>query len=46
MVSGNGEASFMPLKTEYPDEDDDDDEDPNEDDFIAPVDYTDPVSII
>ena len=46
MVSGNGDASFINheihLKSEYPDEDDDDV--PNENDFIAPVEYIDPVS--
>ena len=42
MVSGNGDTNFMPLKNEYPDEDDDDES--NENDFIAPVDYIDPVS--
>ena len=46
MVSGNGDASFINheihLKSEYPDEDDDDE--PNENDFIAPVEFTDPVS--
>ena len=46
MASGNGEASFINheihLKSEYPDEDDDDI--PDENDFIAPVEYIDPVS--
>jgi hypothetical protein len=42
MASGNGDSSYMPLKCEYPD--DDDDEVPDEDDFIAPVEYIDPVS--
>ena len=43
MAAGNGDTSYMPLKCEYPDEDDDD-EVPDENDFIAPVDYIDPVS--
>ena len=42
MASGNGDNSYV--KCEYPDDDDDEDV-PNEDDFIAPIDYIDPVSI-
>ena len=44
MASGNGDSSYMPLKCEYPDEDDD--EVPDENDFIAPVEYIDPVSLM
>ena len=43
MAAGNGDTSYMPLKCEYPDEGDDD-ELPDENDFIAPLDYIDPVS--
>ena len=43
MASGNGDNSYMPLKCEYPDEDDD--EVPDENDFIAPIEYIDPVSV-
>ena len=48
MVSGNGDTGgYLPLKCEYQsdiDDDDDDDNDiPNENDFIAPIDYIDPV---
>ena len=43
MAAGNGDTSYMPLKSEYPDEVEDD-ELPDENDFIAPVDYIDPVS--
>ena len=45
MAAGNGDTSYMPLKCEYPDEGDDD-ELPDENDFIAPLDYVDPVSKI
>ena len=43
MAAGNGDTNYMPLKCEYPDEGDDD-ELPDENDFIAPLDYIDPVS--
>ena len=43
MAAGNGDTNYMPLKCEYPDEGDDDDL-PDENDFIAPLDYIDPVS--
>ena len=43
-MSGNGgDVGYMPLKTEFPDEDDEDD--PNDEDFIPPMDFIDPVSI-
>ena len=42
MASGNGDNSYV--KCEYSDDDDDEDV-LNEDDFIAPIDYIDPVSI-
>ena len=49
MVSGNGDTGgYLPLKCEYQSDIDDDDDDendiPNENDFIAPIDYIDPVS--
>ena len=44
MASGNGDTSYLPLKCEYPDDDDEDV--PNENDFIAPIDYIDPVSTL